>query len=187
MKNFGAKPFMFPMPVLILATYDKDGNPNAMNAAWGGIIEMDQIIISLSSHKTTDNINLNKAFTVSIGTADYVKECDYVGISSANSDPDKMKKSGFTTRKSENVNAPVINELPLAMECELLRIDQGAPDEMHYIGKIVNVVADEKILDERGNVDITKLNPITYDCSNHNYYTLGKAVGKAFSDGKQLM
>lgn len=184
MKNFGPKPMMFPMPVLILATYDKDGKANAMNAAWGGIVEMDQICISLSKHATTDNIDFNKAFTVGIGTADTVVPCDYVGIVSANKEPDKMKKAGFTTRKSEFVNAPVINELPVSLECELLRIDGDASkEEYHYIGKIVNVVADEKVLDDKGNIDISKLRPITYDPSNHGYYVIGEKVGQAFSDG----
>lgn len=188
MKNLGPKPMIYPMPVLILATYDKDGKPNAMNAAWGGIVESDQICISLSKHLTTDNINLNKAFTVSIADAEHVVACDYVGIVSGNDVPDKMEKAGFTTRKSEFVNAPVINELPVSLECELLRIDGDASkEEYHYIGKIVNVVADEKVLDDAGNIDITKLRPITYDASNHGYYVIGEKVGQAFSDGKKLI
>lgn len=188
MKNFGPKPMIFPMPVLILATYDKDGKANAMNAAWGGIVEADQICISLSKHATTDNIDLNKAFTVAFGTAETVTACDYVGIVSANKEPDKMAKAGFTTRKSEFVNAPVINELPVSLECEFLRIDGDAKlEEYHYIGKIVNVTADEKVLDDNGNIDITKLRPICYDPSNHGYHVIGEKVGQAFSDGKQLM
>lgn len=188
MKNFGPKPMMFPMPVLILATYDKDGNANAMNAAWGGIVEGDQICISLSKHATTENIDCTKAFTVAFGTAETVTACDYVGIVSANNEPRKMDKAGFTTRKSDFVNAPVINELPVSLECELLRIDGDASqEEYHYIGKIVNVVADDSVLDEKGNIDIKKVNPICYDSSNHGYYTLGEKVGQAFSDGKKLM
>ncbi len=187
MKNFGPKPMLFPMPVLILATYDKDGKANAMNAAWGGIVEADQICISLSKHLTTENIDLNKAFTVSIADADHVVACDYVGIVSGKKEPQKMEKAGFTTRKSEFVNAPVINELPLCLECELLRIDgEASKDEMHYIGKIVNVCADEKILDAEGNVDVTKLRPICYEPGCHGYYELGRKVGQAFSDGKKL-
>lgn len=187
MKNLGVKPMIYPMPVLILASYDKDGNANAMNAAWGGIVEEDQICISLGKHKTTDNIDLNKAFTVSIGDSDHVTACDYVGIVSGNSEADKMKKAGFTTRKSEFVNAPVINELPLCLECELLRIDgDTSKGEMHYIGKIKNICADEKILDAEGKIDLTKFHPICYDSSGHGYYELGKKVGNAFSDGKKL-
>lgn len=188
MKNFGAKPMMFPMPVLILATYDKEGKANAMNAAWGGIIEADQICISLSKHATTENIDLNKAFTVSFADAEHVVACDYVGIVSAGKEKNKMEKAGFTVSKSEFVNAPVINELPVCMECELLRVDGDASkDEYHYIGKIINVRADESVLDEKGNIDLTKFHPIAYDSSNHGYYELGKKVGNAFSDGKKLM
>ena len=187
MKNFGAQPLIFPMPVLILGTYDKNGKPNAMNAAWGGTVEADQICISLSSHATTDNIEVTKAFTVAFGTADTVVPCDYVGIVSAGKEPEKMQKAGFTTRKSEFVNAPVINELPVTLECELLRIDGDASkDEFHYIGKIVNVVADDKVLDDKGNIDIMKLRPICYDPSNHGYHVIGEKVGQAFSDGKKL-
>ena len=188
MKNLGPKPMIYPMPVLILASYDKDGKANAMNAAWGGIVEADQICISLSKHQTTDNIDLNKAFTVSIADVEHTVACDYVGLVSGKDEPEKMKKAGFTIRKSEFVNAPVINELPLCLECELLRIDgESAKDEMHYIGKIVNICADEKILDGSGNVDLTKFHPICYDPSGHGYYELGKKVGQAFADGKQLM
>lgn len=188
MKNLGPKPMIYPMPVLILATYDKDGKPNAMNAAWGGIVETNQICISLSRHKTTENIDLNHAFTVSIADVEHITACDYVGIVSAKDEPAKMEKAGFTVRKSEFVNAPVINELPLCLECELLRIDgEIDKDEMHYIGKIVNICADEKILDENGNVDLTKFHPIAYDPSGHGYYELGKKVGQAFSDGKKLI
>lgn len=188
MKNLGPKPMIYPMPVLILATYDKDGKANAMNAAWGGIVEADQICISLSKHKTTENIDLNKAFTVSIADAEHVAACDYVGIVSANNEPNKMEKAGFTTHKSEFVNAPVIDQLPLCLECELLRIDGDASkDEFHYIGKIVNICADEKILDEKGTVDLSKFHPIAYDSGAHGYYRLGEKVGQAFSDGKKLM
>lgn len=187
MKNFGPKPMIYPMPVLILASYDKDGKANAMNAAWGGIVEVDQICISLSKHQTTENIDLNKAFTVSIADVEHVVACDYVGIVSGKTEPKKMEKAGFTTRKSDFVNAPVINELPLCLECELLRIDGDASkDEMHYIGKIVNVCADEKILDENGNISLEKFKPISYDPSGHGYYALGEKVGQAFADGKKL-
>lgn len=188
MKNFGAKPMMFPMPVLILATYDENGKANAMNAAWGGIVEADQICISLSKHATTENIDRTKAFTVAFGTAETVAACDYVGMVSANNEPDKMTKAGFTTRKSQFVNAPVIEELPVSLECELLRIDGDASlEEYHYIGKIVNVVAQDSVLDEKGNIDITKVKPICYDPSNHGYYVLGEKAGQAFADGKKLM
>ena len=143
-KNLGAAPMMFPQPVLIIATYDENGKANAMNAAWGGIVGMDKIIIDLSSHK--------------------------------------MKKAGFTTTKSEFVDAPVINELPVALECELIKVIDGNM----YLGKIVNVAADESVLSEEGKITLSKFNPITFDTSENGYYTLGDRVGNAFKDGKKL-
>lgn len=121
-KNFGAKPFLYPQPVMILGTYDENGNANAMNAAWGGIVGANEIIVDLSAHKTTDNIIKNKAFTVGVADLEHLVACDYVGIVSANKEADKMKKAGFTTTKSEFVNAPIINELPLTLECELVKV-----------------------------------------------------------------
>ena len=116
-KNFGAKPFLYPQPVMIIGTYDVEGRANAMNAAWGGIVGMNEIIVDLSNHKTTENLMKTKAFTVSVADAAHMVACDYVGVVSANKEPDKMQKAGFTTVKSEFVNAPVINELPLTLEC----------------------------------------------------------------------
>ena len=181
-KNFGAKPYLFPQPVMIIGTYDENGNANAMNAAWGGIVGMDKIIIDLSSHKTTDNLIKNKAFTVSIADSKHTTECDYVGIVSANNEADKMKKANFTTVKSEFVNAPIINELPLTLECELVKVLE---DSM-YLGRIVNVCADEKILGSDGKISLDKFTPITYDVVHNGYYELGKKVGTAFEDGKKL-
>ena len=158
-KNFGAKPFLFPQPVMIIGTYDENGRANAMNAAWGGIVGTDEIIVDLGSHKTTDNIFLNKAFTVSVADVEHMTACDYVGIVSANKEPDKMEKAGFTTTKSEFVNAPVINELPLTLECELADVIDGSK----FIGKIVNVSIDERVLGEDGELSLEKFSPITYD------------------------
>ena len=121
-KNFGSKPWLYPQLVLIIGTYDENGNPNAMNAAWGGMADYNKVMVCMSSHKTTDNIDKTKEFTISFGDASHVVECDYVGIVSANKDADKMKKSKFTTSKAEYVNAPIINELPLCLECKLLKI-----------------------------------------------------------------
>ena len=181
-KNLGAKSYLYPQPVMIIATYDGDGKANAMNAAWGGIVGSNEIIFDLGSHKTTDNILKTKAFTVGVADAEHVVECDYVGIVSGNNDSDKMKKAGFSTVKSEFVNAPIINELPLVLECELIKIIDGSK----FIGEIKNVSADEKILDENGKIDLTKFAPITYDPMSYGYYRLGEKVGNAFSDGKKL-
>ena len=182
-KNFGKQTFMYPMPVLIIATYDENGNPDAMNAAWGGIHDTDQIGICLDkSHKTTKNIAARKAFTVSIATADFVKECDYVGIVSGNSEPDKIKKAGWTVTKSEFVDAPVINELPMGIECEVAQMSDGCD---YIVGNIINVSADDSVLTD-GKIDSSKLKPICYDPVSHNYNVLGDVVGKAFFDGKQI-
>ena len=181
-KNLGAAPMLFPQPVLIIATYDENGEANAMNAAWGGIVGMDKIIIDLSAHKTTDNIMKRKAFTVSMGDKDHVIASDYVGIVSANKEPNKMEKAGFTTTKSEFVDAPVINELPVALECELMDVLEGNM----YLAKIVNVAADESVLSDEGKITLSKFFPITYDPSEHGYYALGERVGTAFKDGEKL-
>lgn len=182
-KNFGAKSWLYPMPVLIVAAYDEQGKPNAMNAAWGGIHTDDHIGLCLSEgHKTTKNILATKAFTVSMATADELAACDYVGIVSGNKEPDKFAKAGFTAERSEFVNAPIINELPFRLECELVSYDEPSN---HLIGRIVNVCADERILTE-GKIDYRKLRPITYDPINHHYIGLGEVVGNAFADGKSL-
>ena len=149
-KNFGAKPFLYPQPVMILGTYDENGKANAMNAAWGGIVG--------------------------------ANACDYVGIVSANKEADKMKKAGFTTTKGEFVNAPIINELPLTLECELVKVIDGSK----YLAEIKNVSADEKYLGDDGEIDLSKFTPITYDPVHHGYYRLGERVGNAFKDGAKL-
>ncbi len=182
-KNFGVKTYLYPQPVMIIGTYDKDGLPDAMNAAWGGICDSDKIIIDLGKHKTTENIAQTNAFTVSIGDKDHTVPCDYVGIVSGSNEPDKMKKAGFTTVKSEFVNAPVIEQLPIALECELIKIVEGNK----YLGKIVNVSCDEAFLGEDGEPDLSKFTPITFDPVHHKYIALGDIVGQAFQDGKKLI
>ena len=183
-KNFGAKAICYPMPVFIIGTYNADGTPNAMNAAWGGISEEQEISICVdSSHKTAENIVARKAFTVSMATAKYVAACDYVGIVSGNKEPNKFAKAGFHATKSEFVDAPLIDELPMAVECELIPYD---PESCHLVGRIVNVCADESVLGENGKVDVAKLQPITYDPMNHDYLVLGEKVGNAFHDGIAL-
>ena len=178
--NFGAKPVMYPMPVLIVGTYDENGVPDAMNAAWGIITDMNEISISMSTHKTTENLAKTGAFTVSIATEDTVVPCDYVGVESAKKVPDKFEKAGFHATKSEFVNAPLIDELPMALECKVKSFDNGI-----LVGEIVNVNADESILTD-GQIDPAKLKPITYDPVNSTYIGLGKKVGNAFKDGLAL-
>ena len=183
-KNFGAKAILYPMPVLIIGTYNEDGKPNAMNAAWGGISEEAQISICVDDgHKTAKNVVKTGAFTVSIADAENVVACDYVGIASGNNEPDKIKKAGWHASKSEFVNAPLFDELPLALEYRLIRYEQ---ESCRLVGEIVNVCADERILDENGKIDLNKFTPITYDPVHYTYRKIGDAVGKAFSDGKKL-
>ena len=183
-KNFGAKPYTYPQPVLIIAAYDENGAPNAMNAAWGGISDDTQISMCLSAgHKTVKSIQARKAFTVSMADAAHVAACDYVGIVSGNKVPDKFEKAGFHATKSEFVDAPLIDELPMALECTLVSYD---PKACRLVGEIVNVSADERILDENGKIDPAKLEPITFDPVNNAYLKLGEKVGNAFKDGMQL-
>ena len=182
-KNFGAKPILYPQPVFIIATYNEDGTPNAMNAAWGGISEADQITMCISEdHQTTKNVLARGAFTVSMATADTVAACDYVGIVSGTKEPNKMEKAGFHTTKSEFVDAPIIDELPMAVECTLISYD---PESCRMVGQVVNVCADESVLTD-GKIDPAKLRPITFDGMNHAYLVLGEKVGNAFSDGLML-
>ena len=182
-KNLGVKTVMFPMPVLIIATYNEDGSANVMNAAWGGIHDTNQIGICIApEHKTAENILKRKAFTVSMADAAHVAACDYVGIASGKKEAKKMEKAGFTVTKSEFVNAPVINELPMVLECELAQMSE---DSDYIVGNIINVSADEAILTD-GKIDAAKLKPICYDPVSHNYNVLGEIVGKAFSDGKAI-
>jgi len=182
-KNLGPKSYMYPMPVLILATYNEDGTPNAMNAAWGGISEEKEISICISEdHKTTANILASGAFTVSMADAAHVVACDYVGIASGNDVPDKMERAGFTTTKAEHVNAPLIDQLPMALECNLISYDI---ESCRLVGEIVNVCAEESVLTD-GNIDPKKLRPIVFDGMNHTYLSLGDKVGDAFCDGNRI-
>lgn len=183
-KNFEAKAMCYPMPVFIIGTYNADGTPNAMNAAWGGISEETEITICVdSAHKTAENLLARKAFTVSMATAKMMTACDYVGIVSGNKEPEKFAKAGFHATKSEFVDAPLIDELPMALECEVIAYDE---ETCRLVGHIVNVCADESVLGENGKVDVAKLAPITYDPMNHLYLVLGEKVGQAFHDGVAL-
>lgn len=177
-KNFGIKTYLYPQPVLIIGTYDNNMVPNAMNAAWGGICDYNKLFIALSSHKSTENILKNRAFTVSIGVKEEVEACDYVGLVSGNKVANKVEKAGFTPIKSEYVNAPIFEELPLTFECRFVSYE----DEI-LVGEIVNVSIDEKILGPDGEPDLSKFSPLTYDPVHHQYITLGDVVGKAFKIG----
>lgn len=180
-KDFGAKPWLYPMPVLIVASYGEDGTPDAMNAAWGAVCDMDKISLTLSAeHRTVKNILARKAFTVSMATEEQLVACDYVGIVSGNDVPDKFARAGFHAAGSAHVDAPLIEELPMALECRLLHYD---PEAECVVGEIVNVCADERILGSDGKIDPARLRPISYDPVHQRYYVLGDQSGKAFKDG----
>ena len=182
-KNFGPKSWMYPQPVLIIATYNEDGTPNAMNAAWGCISDVNQIAIYVDkTHKTAENILKRKAYTVSMATADQVVPCDYVGVVSGNKVPDKFSRTGWHTSKSDAVDAPIIDELPMTLECRLVSYDE---ESELMLGEIVNVSADESVL-TNGVIDPLKLRPIAYDSCNHAYVVLTDKIGNAFKDGFSL-
>lgn len=181
MKSYGVKPWVYPQPVLMIGTYDANGEPDLMNAAWGGQYDANQVMISLGSHRTTENIKAKGAFTVSFATAKTVAACDFVGIVSANDDPDKMKKSGLTAFKADKVDAPLFKELPFALECRLVKFNEDGI----LVGEIIDAVADESVLTD-GKIDPAKLDAIVFDPANAAYFKLGEKVGNAFSDGAKL-
>ncbi len=176
---------IFPMPVLMIATYNEDGTIDVMNAAWGMMLERDQVVLNLTeTHKTVKNIKARKAFTVSIADAKHVVEADYFGVVSGNNTPNKFENSGLTAGKSENVDAPIINEFPICMECEFIEYQDG-PYGCGVVGKIVNVTADERVMKE-DHIDISLLDAIAFDPYTHGYYKVGERVGDAFKDGLKL-
>ena len=180
-KNIKITEGIFPMPVLMIATYNEDGSVNVMNAAWGTMLERDEVLLNLTeTHKTVKNIKERKAFTVSIADSNHIKEADYFGIVSGNNTPNKFEKSGLTITKSANVNAPIINEVPICLECEFIEYNNCG-----VIGKVVNVTADESVM-TNDNVDISKVNALAFDPYTHGYYEVTKRVGNAFKDGFDL-
>ena len=182
-KNFGVKSWVYPLPVLIIGTDNEDGTPNAMNAAWGGLYDADKVVLCLSAgHKTTKNIKATGAFTVAFADAAHVIPADYVGMASGNNEPKKMEKAGFHTTKSAFVDAPVIDELPVALECKFLKVNEDG----NIIGQIVNVSIDESVLDSDGKLDMSKFQPISFEPANNGYHVLGERMGNAFRDGGKL-
>lgn len=183
-KNLKLTEAIFPMPVLMVATYNEDGSVNVMNAAWGTMQERGNVILNLTeTHKTVKNIKQRKSFTVSIADANHVVEADYFGVASGNNTPNKFENSGLTATKSENIDAPIINEFPLCMECEFIEY-QNNEYGCGVVGKVVNVTADESVMDGE-NVDISLVNAIAFDPYTHGYYRVTERVGNAFKDGLQ--
>ena len=184
-KDFGTKTWLYPMPVFIVAAYDGNGIPNVMNAAWGTMQERDTVALNLTeTHKTVQNIKARGAFTVSIADAAHVAEADYFGVTSGNQVPDKLAGSGLTATRSEVVDAPILNEFPLCLECKFIEYQSNAYG-CGVIGKVVRVTADEKVMDG-DKVDISRVNAIAFDPYTHGYYRVAERVGEAFQDGLKL-
>lgn len=184
-KNLGAAGELFPQSVFIVASYDEDGVPNAMNVAWGGECTRGEIAINIGDHKTTDNILAKGAFTVAPADVAHVAEADYFGIATGRK-VNKAEASGLTFTRSEFVDAPVIEEFPLTMECRVVAT-QDWGGEKRFIGKIVNTRVDESVLDEAGRVDFGKMRPIVYDSTRRIYRAVGDEVGGAWKAGRALM
>ncbi len=182
-QNFTDKMVITPLPAIMIATYDAEGIPDVMMAAWGGQAGSNRICFYLSEHKTTANLRLKKACTVSFADKKTIAQSDYFGIVSANDVPDKVAKAGFTATKSPNVDAPIINEYPLALECKVLSMDE---EDGRVVCEVVNMSADESILDAEGNVDLEKLQPVVFDSSKNLYRVVGEKVGEAWGSGKSI-
>lgn len=185
-KNFGDAGIITPLPAIMIATYDEKENPDVMMAAWGGQCGPKHICFNLSAHKTTENIRLKKAFTVSFASKNDIVQSDYFGIVSANDVPDKVARAGFTVTKSPNVDAPIVNEYPLTLECKVVQMDEDENGGARVVGEIVNMSAQESILNEEGKVDLSKLQPVIFDSSNNSYRVVGEQVGTAWGSGKAI-
>ena len=183
-KDLGVKPFLFPMPVLMIATYNEDDTVDVMNMAWGGICDHDKVALNLEeSHKTVANIKARRAFTVSVADVAHLEAADYFGIASANTVKNKFAKSGLHAVKSIRVDAPVVEEFPLTLECE---VEEIQPEGFRVVGRIVNVIADEKVLTSTGKIDAEKLNAFVFDQFQGGYYKIGEKIGQAWTIGKKL-
>ena len=186
-KNFGAKPYLCPMPTYMIGTYNEDDTVDVMMMAWGGICAEDMVALNLEAdHKTVANINARKAFTLAVPGTDTLRESDFFGIATANRTADKFGRSGLHAVKSESVDAPVIAEYPITLECEVIEM-QTQPYGLRVLGRIVNVVADEKVLDAAGKIDAGKIHAFAFDQMQNGYYAIGEKIGQAWNSGAALM
>ena len=186
MKSFDPKPWLLPQPVLILGTFDAEGKPNAMNAAWAGMWNMTQIIISLGNHQTTDNLEFNNDFTVAFATQETVAAADYVGLVSGRNEPQKIEKSRLTPEKAPTVNAPLFKEFPMTFECRVNKMMDKSKTGCYLLADIVNILVDEAYLSEDEKPDVQKMGLITFDPTQLSYIAFGQRVGKAYGEGKKL-
>lgn len=186
-KDLGVQPAVFPMPVLMVAAYDENGVVDVMNAAWGMISGHDKIALFIDEdHKTTKNIRAVKAFTVSLADREHMEGADFFGIATGNTMPDKFEKSGYHAEKSSFVNAPIITEFPVTLECELTEIVET--ENLHaVVGTIKNVSADEKVLSDEDKIDPMKLDALVFDQFQRGYYVATEKVGQAWDAGKEMM
>lgn len=185
-KDLGVQPALYPMPVLMIATYNEDGTVDVMNMAWGGICSHDMVALNISrGHKTTKNIEARGAFTLSVADVAHLDESDYFGIASGNKVADKFERSGMTATRSERVDAPVVNEYPLTLECSVVEM-QEQPYGLRVLGRIENVLAEESVLGGDGKVDPAKLGAFAFDQFQSGYYAMGEKVGQAWESGKRL-
>ncbi|MBQ3266506.1 MAG: flavin reductase family protein [Atopobiaceae bacterium] len=186
-KDLGIKPYVFPMPVLMIATYGEDDVVDVMNMAWGGVCDTDKVALNITeSHKTAKNIKARGAFTLSIADLDHIVEADFFGTASGNKYADKFERSGLTATRSELVDAPIIEEFPVTLECEVLELHR-CEWGFRVVGKIKNVSAHEEVLDEEGKVDPSKLNALVFDQFQSGYYVVGEKVGQAWNVGRSLL
>ena len=186
-KDLGVKPYTFPMPVLMIATYGENDKVDVMNMAWGGVCASNMVALNIDEdHKTTQNIKERMAFTLSVADIDHLEESDFFGIASGNKMADKFERTGLHAVKSEHVDAPVITEYPLTLECEVVEM-QSQPYGLRVLGKIVNVIADEKVLDDPGKIDAGKLHAFVFDQMQNGYYAVGEKIGQAWHSGADLM
>lgn len=185
--SLGVKPYLFPMPVLMIATYSSDGTVDVMNMAWGGICDNNKVALNITeSHKTSQNIKERMAFTISVADTPHLEESDFFGTASKNKMPDKFERTDMHARKSDIVDAPVIEEYPITLECKVDKI-QKDEDGFRVVGVILNVLANEDVLDEKGKVDPTKLNAFVFDQFQNGYYKIGEKVGTAWKSGMKYM
>ena len=181
--NFAGKPAIIsPVPVMMICTYDENKVPDAMPAGWASQCDYDKVTVELGPHKTTDNIRLKKAFTVGFATEETMAQSDYLGMVSGSKVPDKVKRAGLTVTPSPNVDAPIINEYKLTLECRVIEIEEHEDGGARVVGQVINWSADPSILTD-GKVDLKKLKPIVYDSSERIYRTVGDSIGQAWGSG----
>lgn len=187
MKSLGVHPYLYPMPTYMIGTYNEDDTVDVMMMAWGGICAEDMVALNLEAdHKTVANLKARGAFTLAVPGVETLAESDFFGIASANKMADKFARSGLHAEKSALADAPVITEYPLTLVCTVAEM-QDQPYGLRVLGKIVDVLADEKVLDETGKIDPAKLNAFAFDQMRNGYYALGEKVGQAWHSGAEFM